>query len=71
VTEFKKIFENLVKAGDRQSEYYHRAKKNHLDAQLILSTFRQPLQFSGVSRFIIAGPSGRAVKGVGLRPLAC
>jgi hypothetical protein len=53
VTEFKKISENLVKAGDRQSEYYDRAKKNQLDEQLILSIFRQPLYVSGVSRPII------------------
>jgi hypothetical protein len=53
VTEFKKISENLVKAGDRQGEYYDRAKKNQLDEQLILSIFRQPQHVSGVSRSII------------------
>jgi len=34
---------------DRASQY-NRAKKNKLDAQLILSIFRQPLHVSGVSR---------------------
>ena len=32
---------------------YNRVKKNQLDAQLILSIFRQPLHVSGVSRPII------------------
>jgi len=32
---------------------YDRVKKNQLDAQLILSVFRQPLHVSGVSRPII------------------
>jgi len=32
---------------------YNRVKNNQLDAQLILSIFRQPLQVSGVSMFII------------------
>ena len=34
---------------------YNRAKKNHLDAQHILSIFRQPLYVSGISRPIIRG----------------
>jgi len=33
--------------------YMCRVKKSQLDAQLILSTFRQPLHVSGVSRPII------------------
>ena len=33
--------------------FYHRVKKNQLDAQLILSILRQPLHVSGVSRPII------------------
>ena len=37
---------------DRASRY-NRVKKNQLDAQLILSIFRQPLHVSGVSRPII------------------
>ena len=37
---------------DRESRY-NRVKKNQLDAQLILSTFRQPLHISGVTRPII------------------
>jgi hypothetical protein len=37
---------------DRAS-WYNSAKKNQLDAQLILSIFRQPLQVSSVSRPII------------------
>jgi hypothetical protein len=37
---------------DRASRY-NRVKKNQLDAQLILSIFRQPLHVSGVSRSII------------------
>jgi len=37
---------------DRPSGY-KRVKKNQLDAQLILSIFRQPLHVSGVSRPII------------------
>jgi len=32
---------------------YNRVKKHQLDAQLILSIFRQPLHVSGVSRPII------------------
>jgi len=32
---------------------YNRVKKNQLDAQRILSIFRQPLHVSGVSRSII------------------
>jgi len=32
---------------------FTRAKKNQLDAQIILSKFRQPLHVSGVSRPII------------------
>jgi len=32
---------------------YNRVKKNQLDAQLIISIFRQPLHVSGVSRSII------------------
>ena len=35
------------------SSRYNRVKKNQLDAQLILSIFRQPLHVSGVSRPII------------------
>ena len=34
---------------------YNRVKKNHLDAQLILRIFHQPLHVSGVSRSIIRG----------------
>ena len=37
---------------DRASRY-KRVKKNQLDAQLILSIFRQPLHVSGISRTII------------------
>jgi len=37
---------------DRASRY-NRVKKTHLDAQLILSIFRQPLHVSGVSRPMI------------------
>jgi hypothetical protein len=37
---------------DRASPYNH-VKKNQLEAQLILSIFRQPLHVSGVSRPII------------------
>jgi len=37
---------------DRASRY-NRVNKNQLDAQLILSIFRQPLHISGVSRPII------------------
>jgi hypothetical protein len=37
---------------DRSSRY-NRVKKNLLDAQLILSIFRQPLHVSGVSMPII------------------
>ena len=37
---------------DRASRY-KRVKKNQLDAQLILSVFRQLLHVSGVSRLII------------------
>jgi hypothetical protein len=38
----------------RASRYNH-VKKNQLDAQFILSIFRQPLHVSGVSRPIIRG----------------
>jgi len=33
--------------------FYHRVNKNQLDAQLILTIFRQPLHVSGVPRPII------------------
>jgi len=33
--------------------FHHHVKKNHLEAQLILSLFHQPLHVSGVSRPII------------------
>ena len=43
--------------GDRgrktKSKAYTSVKKNELDAQLILSIFRQPLHVLGVSRLII------------------
>ena len=39
---------------NRVSPYNH-VKKNQLDAQLILSIFRQPLNVSGVSRPNIRG----------------
>jgi hypothetical protein len=49
------VFEFYV--VDRASRY-NRVKNNHLDAQRILSTFRQPLHVSGVSRPIIRMSSG-------------
>jgi len=45
------IFPFGTKIKQRVSE--NRVKKNQLDAQLILSIFRQPLHVSGVSRPII------------------
>jgi len=37
----------------QRASRYNRVKKNQLDAQLILSIFRQPLHVSGVSKPII------------------
>ena len=37
----------------QNEKFYYRVKKNELDAQLILSIFRQRLQVSGASRPII------------------
>jgi hypothetical protein len=42
----------LVCSVNRLS-HYNLVNKNQLDAKLILSTFRQPVHFSGVSRPII------------------
>jgi len=39
---------------DRAASRYDRVKKHQLDAQLILSIFRQPVHVSGVSRPIIS-----------------
>jgi hypothetical protein len=39
----------ILRSVDRASRF-NRGKKNQLDAQLILSIFRQPLHVSGVSR---------------------
>jgi len=41
--------DQILRFIDRASRY-NRIKKNQLDAQLILSTFRQPLHASGLSR---------------------
>jgi len=38
-----------------QTKWFYHIKKHQLDAQLILSIFRQPLHVSGVSRPIIRG----------------
>jgi len=42
----------ILHFADRASRY-NRVKKNQLDAQLILSIFRQIVHFSGVSRPVI------------------
>jgi len=44
---------SLKTTNVRQNKQESRVKKNQLDAQLILSTFRQPVHVSGVSRPII------------------
>jgi len=43
---------SILCSVDRASQY-NSVKKSQLDAQLILSTFRQPVHVSGVSRPII------------------
>jgi len=50
-TSFSYFFKCFVECASR----YNRVKINQLDAQLILSIFRQPLYVSGVSRSIIRG----------------
>ena len=57
VVELKIILLHLTRSKvlcfvDRTSRY-ERVKKNQLDAQLILSIFRQPLHVSGISMPII------------------
>jgi hypothetical protein len=42
----------VLRFADRASRY-NRVKKNQLDSQLILSTFRQSVHVSGDSRLII------------------
>jgi hypothetical protein len=59
VKQSKKIFFHCLTFEDetdrlfRKVGIYHCVKKKQLDAQLILSIFRQPLHVSGVSRPII------------------
>ena len=43
----------LIEVEEYTASSYYRVKKNQLDAQLILSIFREPLYVSGVSRPII------------------
>jgi hypothetical protein len=45
-------FCGFLRSVERESRY-NCVKKNQLDAQIILSIFRQPLLVSGVSRLII------------------
>ena len=49
-----KYFQKILCFVDRASRY-NRVKKNQLDAQLIFSTFPQPLHVSGVSILIHPG----------------
>jgi hypothetical protein len=49
---FQYQFIQILYSVDPASRY-NRVRKHQLDAQLILSTFRQPLHISGVSRPII------------------
>jgi len=48
-------FNQSISSFVARASRYNRAKKPRLDAQLILSIFRQPLHVSGVSRPIIRG----------------
>jgi hypothetical protein len=53
VSNIPKMCTDLILCFIDRSSRYNRIKKNQLDAQLILSIFRQPLHVSGVSSPII------------------